>query len=146
MTPSVTEVSTVVGGYRVMLCGELHLVDKRRRCTCRRAHCAAIPAVAAYLRAGGLRAPDMMAPPPPPRILCPICRAAAHGSLVNKNWMCTLDHSHFFAWRTQQLRRAREKALESAPAYIHEVLTAFASNEARAAFLSTHALTYPASA
>ncbi len=146
MIPSITEVSTVVGGYRVMLHGELHIVNKRRHCTCRRPHCAAIKAVATYLRAGGPRAPELLLPPTVPALRCPICQAAACGSLENKNWQCTLDHSHFFAWRVQQLRRAREQALRSASPYTREVFAAFASDEARAAFLSSHALPYPAGA
>lgn len=145
-TPSVTEVSTVIGGYRVMLRGELHVVNKRRHCTCRRPHCGAIAAVAAYLRAGGPRAPDTVAAPPVPMVRCPVCQAPAFGSLENRNWQCTLDRSHFFAWRVQQLRQARDRAVQSASPYVREVLTAFASNEARAAFLSNHALTYAAGA
>ncbi len=146
MIDSVTEVSTVIGGYRVLRHSELHIVDKRRRCSCRRVQCPAIAAVATYLQAGGIRAPDLSTALPKLTVCCPICRAAAQGSLTNKNWQCTIDRSHFFVWRTQQLRQAREKALESAPPYTHEVLSAFASDQARTAFLSTHALTYAASA
>ena len=146
MTDSVTEVSTVVGGYRVLLHGELHVVNKRRRCSCRRPRCDAIQAVAAYLKAGGPRAPAYTTSPPMLTVRCPICQAAALGSLESKRWQCTLDHAHFYAWRVQQIRQARERALASAPPYVHEVLAAFASHEARAAFLSNHALTYAASA
>lgn len=146
MTPSIAEVSTVVGGYRVRLRGELHIVDKRRRCTCQRQHCVAIAAVAAYLRAGGLRAPDAAAAALPPVVCCPICQAPAVGSLARKHWQCTSDHSHYFLWRVQRLRQARDALLSTAPPYVHEVLAAFASTEARAAFLSNHALTYSAGA
>ncbi len=146
MIHSVTEVSTVIGGYRVLLHGELHIVNKRRRCSCRRPCCEAIQAVATYLKAGGPRAPAYTASPSIPTVRCPICQAAAQGSLETRNWQCTLDHTHFFAWRVQQIRRAREKVLASAPPYVHEVLAAFASEEARAAFLSKHAPTYSAGA
>jgi hypothetical protein len=144
--PSNTEVSTVVGGYRVLLHGELHVVDKRRRCTCRRPSCGAIKAVATYLRAGGPRAPDLATSPPSPVVCCPICQAVAHGSIESRNWQCAVDRTHYFLWRVQRFRQAREKALASAPPYVHEVLAAFASDEARAAFLSKHALAYPAGA
>ena len=140
------EVMTVVGGYRVTLRGKLHLVSKQRTCSCRRPHCPAIPAVAAYLQAGGRRAPaagDVTECTPFP---CPICQAQAHGSLATKDWMCTIDRTHYFEWRVQRIRAARAKALQRASPYVREVLSAFASNEARAEFLSTHALTYAASA
>ncbi len=146
MTTLVTEVSTIVGGYRVMLRGELHVVNKCRRCSCRRAHCDAIAAVTAYLRAGGPRAPALPIVLPPPAVGCPICQAAIWGSLQSKNWHCTLDHTHYFLWRVQQLRQARQRALQAATPYTREVLTTFASAKARADFLSNHALTYPASA
>ena len=147
MMPTTTpEVMTVTGGYRVTLKGQLHLVSKQRTCSCRRPQCPAIPAVAAYLQAGGRRAPaagSVTAGPPFP---CPICQAQAHGSLATRNWMCTIDRIHYFEWRVQRIRVAQAKALQCASPYVREVLSAFASNEARAAFLSIHALTYPASA
>jgi hypothetical protein len=60
--------------------------------------------------------------------------------------MCSADRSHFFFWRVQRIRQARAKAMQSASTYAIEVLSAFASEQARAEFLSTHALTYAASA
>ena len=145
-TATAPEVLAVVGGYRVTLKGKLHLVSKQRTCSCRRPQCPAIPAVATYLRAGGRRAPaadDVTEGAP---FLCPICQAQAHGSLQLKDWHCTVDRSHYFEWRVQRIRAARAKALQGASPYVREVLTAFASNEARATFLSTHALRYPTSA
>jgi hypothetical protein len=145
MMPAATpEVLTVVGGYRVTLKGKLHFVSKQRTCSCRRPQCPAIPAVAAYLQAGGRRAPAAGSVTEGTPFTCPICQAQALGSLQLKGWHCTIDHIHYFEWRVQRIRAARAKALQCASPYIREVLTAFASNEARAAFLSTHALTYPA--
>jgi hypothetical protein len=146
MKPATVEVSTVVGGYRVMLHGELHVVNKRRACSCGRPHCAAIKAVAAYLKAGGQRAPEAKEPPKLAGLTCPICDAPAQGSLQLKDWHCTVDRSHYFEWRVQRIRVARAKALQGASPYVHEVLSAFASNEARARFLAAHPLTYPAGA
>ncbi len=139
MTEAITKVSAVIGAYHVRLRGELHVVNKLRRCSCRRARCPAIQAVAAYLRAGGPRAPE-------PLVRCPICQAGAAGSLERQDWNCLLDRGHYFQWRVQRLREARQRALHDATPYAREVLTAFASNEARAVFLAKHALTYPAGA
>ena len=146
MTHSIPTVVTAVGGYRVTLQDAVHVVSKQRRCSCGHPTCSAIRAVAAYLQAGGQRAPAVSEPPNPSGLMCPICGAPAQGSLQLKDWHCTVDHSHYFEWRVQRIRVARAKALQGASPYVHEVLTAFASNEARAAFLSLHALTYPASA
>ena len=146
MTPATPAVITVVGGYRVTLKGIVHMVSKKRRCSCGCHNCPAIGAVAAYLQAGGQRAPEANEPPKPNSLTCPICSAPAQGSLQLKDWHCTVDRAHYFEWRVQRIRVARAKALQGASPYVHEVLTAFASNEARAAFLSLHALTYPASA
>jgi hypothetical protein len=146
MPATIPEVMTVVGGYRVNLKGQLHLVSKQRACSCRRPHCPAIQAVATYLQAGGRRAPAADSVTGGIPFPCPICQAQAHGSLATKDWTCTIDRIHYFEWRVQRIRVVRAKALQCASPYVHEVLTAFASNEARAAFLSTHALTYPASA
>jgi len=146
MTPSTPAVVTVVGGYRVTYKGAVHVVNKRRSCSCGRRHCPAIPAVATYLRAGGQRAPAASEPPKPNGLMCPVCGAPAQGSLQLRDWRCTVDRSHYFAWRVQRIRAARAIALQNASPYAREVLSAFASNEARAEFLSAHALTYPASA
>ena len=146
MTPPIPAVVTVVGGYHVTLHDRVHVVNKQRRCSCGRPACAAIRAVAAYLQAGGQRAPAVTTLPLATTLLCPICRSPARGTLERKDWMCSADRSHFFFWRVQRIRQARAKAMQSASAYALEVLSAFASEQARAEFLSTHALTYPASA
>jgi len=146
MKPSTLEVLTVVGGYRVTLQGTLHVVNKRRRCSCRSPECAAISAVAAYLRAGGQRAPEASVSAQPTGLYCPICQAPAHGSIAALDWMCTVDRQHYFLWRVERLRQARTHILQSANPYTREVLSAFASAEARAAFVSAHTLTYPAGA
>ncbi len=147
MMPVATpEVLTVVGGYRVTLKGKLHLVSKQRTCSCRRPRCPAIPTVAAYLQAGGRRAPAASSVTGGTPFPCPICQAQALGSLQLKDWHCTIDRIHYFEWRVQRIRVARAQALQCASPYVREVLTSLASNEARAAFLSIHALTYPASA
>ncbi len=145
MKPSAPAVVTVVGGYRVTYKGAVHVVNKRRSCSCGR-RCPAIPAVAAYLQAGGQRAPAASEPPKPNGLMCPVCGAPAQGSLQLRDWHCAVDRSHYFEWRVQRIRVARAKALQGASPYALEVLSAFASNEARAEFLSAHALTYAASA
>ena len=146
MNTPTADVVTVVGGYRVTLKGNLHVVDKKRQCSCGRQNCPAIQVVAAYLHAGGQRAPEANAPPQSNSLTCPICQSPARGSLDAKNWTCTVDRTHFFVWRTNQLRAARAEALKVASPYALEVLSAFASNEARAEFLAAHSLTYPAGA
>jgi hypothetical protein len=146
MTPSALAVVTVVGGYRVTLKDVVHVVSKQRTCSCRRPQCPAIPAVAAYLQAGGRRAPAAGGVTEGTSFPCPICQAQALGSLQLKDWHCTIDRIHYFEWRVQRIRTARAKALQCASPYVREVLSAFVSNEARAAFLSSHALTYAASA
>jgi hypothetical protein len=146
MNTSSTEVVTVVGGYRVTLKDGVHLVNKQRRCSCGRRNCRSIHAVAAYLRAGGQRAPEASEPPAPNDLTCPICQSPARGSLEARNWTCTADRIHFFVWRTNQLRAARAEALKDASPYTLDVLSAFDSNEARAEFLAAHPLKYAAGA
>ena len=146
MTPSIPTVVTAVGGYRVTLKDAVHVVSKQRRCSCGHPTCSAIRAVAAYLQAGGQRAPAVSEPPNPSGLTCPVCGAPAQGSLQLKDWHCTADHSHYFEWRVQRIRAARAKALQSVSPYAREILTAFASPEAREKFLAAHSLTYPAEA
>ena len=146
MTTPISEVITVIGGYRVTLRGRLHLIDKQRCCSCGRKNCSAIAAVAAYLRAGGQRAPEINMSLQPTLVCCPICQAPAHGSIAALDWMCTFDRQHYFRWRVERLRKARTHVLQAANPYTREVLAAFASAEARTAFVSAHALTYPAGA
>ena len=146
MTTPTTEVITVVGGYRVTLKGRVHLIDKQRSCSCGRKNCSAIASVTAYLRAGGQRAPEASVPQPSTLVCCPICQAPAHGSIAARDWMCTVDRQHYFVWRVERLRKARDHVLQSADSYTREVLAAFASSEVRTAFVATHALTYAAGA
>ncbi len=138
------EVMVVKGGYRVTVKGQVHWVNKQRQCSCTRTSCAAIRLVADYLRCGGQRAPDSKAPNPPNAFSCPICGAPATGSLEKRNWACSADRRHFWSWRTAQLRAARAEAMKDATPYTREVLTAFVSDQARAEFLSAHALSYAA--
>lgn len=146
MTAPPANVLTVVGGYRVTLHDQVHVVNKQRRCSCGRRACRAIPAVEAYLRAGGQRAPTMCTTTTSHTFPCPICQAEAHGSLERKEWACTLDRTHFFTWRVQRIQAARREALQSFSPYTREVLSAFASNETRTAFVAAHPLKYPAGA
>ena len=139
-------VITVAGGYRVTLSSGLHFVDKQRQCSCGCLNCLAIRAVAAYLKSGGIRAPDATDMTGSTCFPCPVCGESAQGSLAAKAWMCRADRAHYWAWRIALIRSAREAALKNASPYTREVLSAFASNAARAQFLKAHALKYPACA
>jgi hypothetical protein len=117
-----SEVVTVVGYfYHVELANDrsqnhspVHRVGKDRRCTCPLGdRCPAVAAVAAYLKAGGERAPD----PPPgyyPVVpsICPICRAPAvfdnRLSSVRRGagWRCTQAGGlHYWETHVQVLRQ-----------------------------------------
>lgn len=85
-----------------------HRVGKDRRCTCSLGgRCPAVAAVAAYLRAGGERAPD-----PPPGYYpvapasCPICGAATvfdnrlSSAWRGAGWRCTQTGSRHY-WEAQ---------------------------------------------
>lgn len=142
--PSTTlAISTVVGGYRVAYGDAIHLVDKSKRCSCGHPKCPAVQAVADYLRAGGRRAPERV-DPTPRSFACPVCGQAAHGCLETRNWRCSADDGHLWAWWAEQIK-AKRAAWEPSP-YTREVLATFGSNEARQAWLQEHALKYPAGA
>ncbi len=141
------EIVTVQGGYRVRLGEAVHLVNKQRQCSCGRRNCTAIRAVAAYLRAGGQRAPDNAA-----QTLrepgCPICGAPIRGSL-DRLWTCTACRSHYHTWRVSRLRASRAAYLdwlkEHAPERF-DLEMFLMDGRARESFLSAHALPYPAGA
>ncbi len=91
-----------------------HRVGKDRRCTCPQGkRCPAVAAVAAYLRAGGARAPD-----PPPGYYpvapasCPICGAPAvfdnrlSSAQRGAGWRCAQTGSlHYWEAQVQVLRQ-----------------------------------------
>jgi hypothetical protein len=84
----------------------LHLVGKDKRCSCGGSperRCGHIEAVAAYLRAGGKRAPvgsEVHRSGPTPTLACPICGEAAEprGSI----WRCSASAAHYWQWRGER--------------------------------------------
>ena len=73
---------------------------------------------------------------------CQICGEAATGSPTH--WCCSASKHHYWQWRTDQLRKARQEWEGTRTAYQREVLGTFKSEQERARFLTQHALTYPA--
>jgi hypothetical protein len=144
------QVVAVQGGYRVSLGKSVHVVNKQRQCSCARKDCPAIHSVAAYLRAGGQRAPDVQI-----SLLrefstgCPICGEPITGSLEQRRWACTANRDHYHAWRAARLRASQAEYLnwlkEHAP-YRYELEMFFLDGHARNEFLNTHTLSYPAEA
>jgi hypothetical protein len=120
-----------------------HTVQKDKTCSCGLARCNAVKAVEAYLKGGGQRAADTNSHLPPAS--CPICGAAI--KVEGTGWRCTRDGTHYWLYRTQRLRAAREQYLNGLSVDERrdwdEILRAFDPNE-RAQFLAAHALTYPA--
>jgi hypothetical protein len=107
---------------------ETHLVGKDKHCTCG-SHagrwCPHIRAVAAYLKAGGERAPEADgddhvrdSKPSEDRdrsmeeILetCPVCGAKIHRSGL-RGWRCVDDSSHYYQWRGERHGGAIRKFL-----------------------------------
>ena len=142
-----SQVTTVRGGYHVTLNGKPHFVNKQRHCSCHKQNCPAIRAVAAYLRAGGQRAPELAEGTKMPDRTCPICGAPATGT--TQQWRCTQSNEHYHRFRVNQIRAAAAQRLvwlkEHDP-YQYELAMFFMDDAARSAFLAAHALTYPASA
>jgi hypothetical protein len=137
------EVVTVTGGYRVRLGNRIHIVDKQRRCSCLCPNCPAIKRVAAYLKGGGKIAPCATSSAPTTNeCRCPICGSAITGSLADKTWTCSADRLHYWQWRADRLKAAHDQLLAQASPYTLLILSAFASDKARANFLAQHRLTY----
>jgi hypothetical protein len=144
------QVVAVQGGYRVSLGKSVHVVNKQRQCSCARKDCPAIHSVAAYLRAGGQRAPDVQI-----SLLrefstgCPICGEPITGSLEQRRWACTANRDHYHVWWAERLRASQAEYLnwlkEHAP-YRYELEMFFLDGNARQEFLNAHALSYPAEA
>lgn len=148
--PQYPLVMVITGGYQVDLgpsglrrSPRFHLVLKDRTCNCGAADCLGVSAVETHLKAGGMRAPDgsalksLTGP-------CPICNGATRANAGC--WECLIDKSHYWLYRVTRLQASREKWLNSlapeARAYHEDKATAFASNEARDAFVQVHRTTY----
>jgi hypothetical protein len=114
-----TNVVPKTGYYLVRTVGprgiDTHLVGKDKHCTCggyAGRWCLHIRAVAAYLKAGGERAPeadgdDHVRDNKPSRTCggslkmpetCPICGAEIHCN-GSRAWRCVDDSSHYYQWR-----------------------------------------------
>ncbi len=147
--PKYPLVMVITGGYQVDLgpsprrSPRFHLVLKDRTCNCGTSDCLGVRAVEAHLKTGGMRAPDgsalksLTGP-------CPICHGATRS--IDGRWECLDDKSHYWLYRVTRIQAAREKYLNSllpeARAYREDIATAFASNEAREAFVQAHRTTY----
>ena len=123
-----------------------HTIQKDKTCSCGVPRCRAVLAVEGYLKGGGQRASEPAVNDPRSGGRCPICGALTTGS--SKTWVCTADRAHYWLYRIQRLRAARERWIESLPAEerrYHDAIwqTACGGTE-REKFLSEHALTYPA--
>ena len=123
-----------------------HTIQKDKTCSCGVPRCRAVLAVDGYLRGGGQRASDWSVKDPPSGGHCPICGALTTGS--GEKWVCTADRTHYWLYRSQRLRAARERWIESLSAaerQYHDAIWLTAGDRAaREKFLSEHALTYPA--
>jgi hypothetical protein len=117
-----TTVTPKIGYYLVRMVGprgiDTHLVGKDKHCTCG-GHagrwCSHVRAVAAYLKAGGERAPkadgddhlrdrnssetrnEGMEIPES----CPVCGAKIHRSGL-RAWRCVDDSTHYYQWRGER--------------------------------------------
>ena len=147
MTPSTPEVITVVGGYRVLWQGKLHVISKQRACSCGRPQLFGDPGSGSvspgWWAACTRRYPAAATPRAdlPDLPVAGVWLAASQGLDPARPIAVT---SSFGA--SEHLRAARAKALQSASPYTLDVLSAFASSEARAEFVAAHSLTYAASA
>lgn len=121
-----------------------HTVRKDKTCSCGMSRCNAVKAVEAYLKGGGQRVADTNSHLLPAS--CPICGAPI--KVQGAGWNCTHDRTHYWLYRTQRLRAAREHWIESlAPeelAYRDEIWQTASDHRARENFLIEHALKYPA--
>ena len=111
------QVTTAPGVYVVTETGRggirLYVVGKDKTCTCggtAEQRCSHIEAVAAYLRAGGKRAPEAVqkAPASPSSLIpstCPICGSAVQvedATGACPLWRCQADSSHYWQWRGER--------------------------------------------
>src|SRR3972149_970441 len=88
-----------------------HTVQKDKTCSCGVPRCRAVLAVEGYLRGGGQRASESAVNDPPSGGHCPIC-----GALTTSSWekrVCTRDRTHYWLYRSQRLRAARERWIQS---------------------------------
>ncbi len=143
--PAAPVVEAVAGGYRIRIGKQTHFVNRRRQCSCHTPNCPAIAAVADYLQHNGRRT-LAQTPCTPHTFACPICGAEASGSIESRQWICSADPKHLYAWWAAQLQAKQAAFKQKWSPYTREVMQAFASNQSRAAFLEHHRLTYPAQA
>ena len=141
----IAPVVEAAGGYRIRIGPRVHFVNKRRQCSCHNPNCPAIAIVADYLASDHQRVPAQTSFAPR-TFACPICGAAASGSLEKKRWKCSVDDQHFWKWWAAQLQAKQAAFKQKWSPYTREVMQAFASDQSRAAFLEQHRLTYPAHA
>lgn len=141
------KVVAVQGGYRVKLGKTVHLVDKQRRCSCARKNCPAMHSVAAYLQAGGRRAPDaQVSMLRESSAACPLCGSPITGSLEQQRWECAANRDHYHVWRVARLRAAQAEYLiwlkEHEP-YRYELAMFFQDADTMQHYRDEHALAYP---
>jgi hypothetical protein len=82
---------------------------------------------------------------PLPRV-CPICADAVQAD--GSGWRCVADCTHYWQYRTDRLRAARERWLNALSPdvrqYLDEAWLTTCDRTVREQYLSDHALTYPA--
>ena len=75
---------------------------------------------------------------------CQVCGEPVTGSPTY--WCCPASKYHYWRWRTDRLRKARQEWERTRTPYQREILGTFKSEHERAQFLAQHASTYPAGA
>lgn len=82
---------------------------------------------------------------PLPRV-CPICADAVQAD--GSGWRCVADRTHYWQYRTDRLRAARERWLNDLASdvrqYLDEAWLTACDRAVREQYLSDHALKYPA--
>ena len=75
---------------------------------------------------------------------CEICDKPATG--LPTHWCCSASKYHYWQWRTDRLRKARQEWERTCTSYQCEVLGTFKSDQERARFLATYTTSYPVGA
>ena len=78
------------------------------------------------------------------KLKCHICGEPVTGSPTC--WCCSANRYHYWQWRTDRLRKAKQEWERMRTPYQREVLGTFKSDQERARFLTSHTAGYPVGA
>jgi hypothetical protein len=104
-------VNTVRGHYLVTVTNshgnKRYQVFKDKTCSCGKANCDHVQAVALHIKMGGSRAEDLL--PQKSWHKCPICDSTTDGG--RPVWLCSREPSHYFEWLNERHDDAVRKFL-----------------------------------